>query len=562
MTEYNPASLSGRCGGPEGKEGGCGGGTELVSRAARPLVPENDAGPTVVERLQRELALAQERFRRLYEQTPLGYLTLNAQGWICELNPAAAGLLAEAPAALVGRPLAGFLVASDRHRFLSHLRAALQLRQEVMCELVLDAGTLPSTVVQLRLSPPPMALESPPLVYATLQDLSPLRQTEEALRQSEVHFQATWASAGVGIAHVALDGRCLWANAHFARMLGYREEELVRRPFLELTHPEDRPVQQDRLAALAEGKIPHDTEERRLLHQEGHLVWVEATALLQRDSHGEPSYSIHVLQDISGRKRTETRLKALAESLEQRAAERTALAAERALQLRQLAAQLTETEQRERRRLAQLLHDHLQQNLVALRLKLHRLCRDTSDAQLLNDLQELDALLNESIDSSRGLTYELSPPILHHAGLNAALVWLARWTEDKHGLSVAVLTDSQAEPAEETPRLLLFYGVRELLFNVVKHAQTNQARVEVSRRADQIQIVVSDDGVGFDPAHAERSSQSTCGFGLSSVRERLGWLGGGLEVVAAPGQGTRITLRIPDRPAPDASRPEAVLAAP
>lgn len=519
---------------------------ESLSSAERELVQVRrqleQQGAALLE-TQRELFQTQARCRRFYDEIPLAALTLDAQGWICDLNRAAAALLGEPATALVGRPFAGFLAATDRHKFLRHLHAALQLPQETACELSLAGEAGPERVVQLDLVPTPT---SPVQLRATLSELTALRQAEAALAQSEARFHVTFDSAGVGIAHVALDGSWLLVNPRFAEIVGYSAEELRQQSFHDLTHREDLSVHLTYFTALAHGTLRGYSQEKRLRHRQGHCVWVESAAVLQRHPDGLPHYSIHVVHDISQRKQAEADLKAQAESLEERAAERAALAQRRAQQLRALVAELTVAEQRERRRLAQLLHDHLQQHLVALRLKVHGLCRRTEEPALLEGLQGLDVLLNESIDTSRGLTYELSPPILHHdGGLNAALTWLARGTHEKHGLAVEVVAACDPEPLHPTQRLLLFEGVRELLFNVVKHAGVAKARVEVSESGEQVEVVVSDAGLGFDPAQSARSDDCASGFGLFNVRERLEWLGGSLHLDSAPGQGTRVTMRIP-----------------
>jgi signal transduction histidine kinase len=146
-----------------------------------------------------------------------------------------------------------------------------------------------------------------------------------------------------------------------------------------------------------------------------------------------------------------------------------------------LASELTRAEQRERRRLAQILHDHLQQLLVAARLKLSIVRSELRDEarQGPEQLEQIDHTLDEAITVSRSLTAELSPRILYDAGLPAALEWLAADMEKKHGLAVKVYADPAANPAEETLREFLFQAVREGLFNVVKHAQIGHAIVRV-----------------------------------------------------------------------------------
>ena len=215
----------------------------------------------------------------------------------------------------------------------------------------------------------------------------------------------------------------------------------------------------------------------------------------------------------------------------------------RTAQLRALAAQLAQAEQRERRRIAQLLHDQLQQLLVGARYQLDGMQLDSSSADFNQARQQVDGLLSQCLETSRSLTLELSPPILHEAGLVAALKWLGRWFRETHGLTVRVIADEQAGAEEEELRVMLFVAVRELLFNVVKHGQVQQAWVRVSRLPEnQLKIVVSDQGAGFDPARLRACEGTRSGFGLFSLRERLESLGGQMEVESAPGKGSRFTL--------------------
>jgi signal transduction histidine kinase len=247
------------------------------------------------------------------------------------------------------------------------------------------------------------------------------------------------------------------------------------------------------------------------------------------------------------RKQTERQLKALNETLEQRVAERTATATRRAAQLQALAAELTQTEHRERRRLAQILHDHLQQLLYAARLGLETLrSRDSTDPSTQETIEQIDGLLGECIAESRSLTLQLCPPVLHEAGLAAAAEWLGRHMEQTCGLDVDVKVDPQAEPESEAVRILLFEAARELLFNVVKHAETGQARLALSATRDgRVCLTVSDDGAGCAPTESQSDQPTSSGFGLFSIRERLELMGGRMEIDTAPGRGTRVTVWAP-----------------
>lgn len=218
---------------------------------------------------------------------------------------------------------------------------------------------------------------------------------------------------------------------------------------------------------------------------------------------------------------------------------------QRADPLQALALELTLAEQRERQRLARLLHDHLQQLLYAAKLSLAALRRRAGEPTFRAELAQIDELVDECLEESRSLTVELSPPILAHAGLAAALEWLARRTTEKYRLPVTIDIDPRAEPDREETRLLLFDAARELLFNVVKHARAAAAHLVLRLTAARdIELEVADNGAGFDAA-ARGHAAAPRGFGLFNVGRRLQGWGGAVRIDSAPGRGTRATISLP-----------------
>ncbi len=215
-------------------------------------------------------------------------------------------------------------------------------------------------------------------------------------------------------------------------------------------------------------------------------------------------------------------------------------------QLRMLASELATTEEKERRRMAGFLHDHVSQAIGFCSQKLSKLEADPGDPGAGSTIAELRRLLDETNRNVRTLTFELSPPILYDLGLEAALEWLCEEQGRHHGLDVSFEDEGGEKPLDSVVRGLLFSSARELIINAVKHARPRRIAVATKRCADRILIEVKDDGSGFDPAAVLTARMgSNGGFGLYSVRERLIHLGGSFEIESSPGGGTSVRLGAP-----------------
>lgn len=213
--------------------------------------------------------------------------------------------------------------------------------------------------------------------------------------------------------------------------------------------------------------------------------------------------------------------------------------------LGRLSRELTLAEERERRRLAEHLHDHVGQTLALLRRKLTSLRDRTMFSGLEADLNEAVDLATRAVASVRGMTFDLSPPVLYELGLAPALDWLAERHDKQDGVRVRFLDHSQAIAVEPELRVLVYASVRELVLNSLKHAHARRVEVELRQKEGGLEALVRDDGQGFHPAGLDPRARS--GFGLFSIRERLAGLGGRFELDSAPGAGTQASLWIPLR---------------
>jgi PAS domain S-box-containing protein len=374
-------------------------------------------------------------------------------------------------------------------------------------------------------------------------DITRRKEIERELFESEERFRTLAEALPQIVWSADLAGNMDYVNY---RWIDYTGEVLNSKfNWKRVLHPDDLELT---IAAWQQVLQNHESfqVEHRLRRYDGIYRWFLSRAVPFFDEQGNPVKWLGTATDIHDQKMAEAALKQLNETLEQRVAERTAVAEQRAAQLRVLAGELTQTEQRERRRLAQTLHDHLQQLLVAVKLKLGR----AKGRQSPENVTAAMDLIDQCIQASRSLTVELSPPVVYDAGLAAGLDWLARWMREKHGLQVEVRADPAAQPEGEDLCICLFNSVRELLFNVVKHAGESRATVRMNRlNNDQVEIEISDQGCGFQPAIAapQFTGGPGAGFGLFSIRERIELFNGTFELDSAPGRGTRVVLRAPLR---------------
>jgi signal transduction histidine kinase len=214
-------------------------------------------------------------------------------------------------------------------------------------------------------------------------------------------------------------------------------------------------------------------------------------------------------------------------------------------QLQSMAAEVALAEERERRRIAEGLHDEVIQNLAVAAIKLDGLQLSLLADAACADVRIVRTALGDAITDLRSMTFELSPPMLYEVGLEAALKCLAAEMERTHGIQVQYADDGLEKAVGEEYRATLYRSTRELMINAVKHAQANLIEVTVTRSEDDIHIQVADNGRGFSGKSANMKGSSQGGFGLSSIRERLGKLGGSLLVDTEPGAGTRMTLVAP-----------------
>lgn len=240
---------------------------------------------------------------------------------------------------------------------------------------------------------------------------------------------------------------------------------------------------------------------------------------------------------------------------------------QRTRQLRTLFSELTKVEQQERQKLAQILHDDLQQTLVAVKLRidnaLHEIksLPEAAREEAETCVREAARMIRDAISTSRSLSTELAPRILYETGLPRALEWLGDQMQQKYKLHVQVRAQPDADFEDNDMRTLLFQAARELLSNVHEHARVREAQLDLVRRQGSIELHVTDQGGGISAKEMDNLFSREGHFGLISIQERIAGVGGRMEIQSRPGKGTRVSLIVPEEPPRVETAPEVIAAA-
>jgi signal transduction histidine kinase len=213
--------------------------------------------------------------------------------------------------------------------------------------------------------------------------------------------------------------------------------------------------------------------------------------------------------------------------------------------LKAMSSELIISEEKQRRAIAADLHDHVGQLLASSRMQIAAIDARMSKEAIFDELNHISAGLLGAIKATRRAIFELSPPQLNEIGLVAALAdWMGEEVEVKHGIKAVIMGDDKRFDISNEERYLLFRCVRELMINVIKHAQANKVALRIVEENDLLTIGVEDNGIGMDRTRDLKDPKHS-GFGLFSIEERIQNVGGSMDINSKLGSGTKITLFLP-----------------
>lgn len=353
------------------------------------------------------------------------------------------------------------------------------------------------------------------------------KRSEEHLKLLESAFQQSNDSIIITTAvpnHPS--SKIVFVNSAFTKMTGYSEDEVKANPSLILQGPYDNRSEWIKLENSKTGNKSFYIETINY-KKDGSKLNLAWQIFPIKDERGRISHFVSIQRDIT----------------EQKKAERELIKHQK--QLRALASQLSLAEERERRRIAILLHDNIAQTLAIAKIKLGILETSISKEDTHRLLKEIRDLVDTSLNHCKSLTFELSPPILYELGLESAIEWLGEQIESQHNIKFIFETKNLSHKnihrdIKKDIKILLYQVVKELCINIIKHAEANKIKIYFKKYNDKIEIDVEDDGKGFDPTQLNKSNS----FGIFSIKERLSHYGGYFSINSSPGKGTKISLSL------------------
>jgi len=368
----------------------------------------------------------------------------------------------------------------------------------------------------------PFLNEERDLIRSVAQELARTIERKRAEEHLKIMESAIASSINaIGLANFY--GYLNYVNHSLVRMWGYdNADELLGKPTRILWHSLEKAMEVYRVICDVGGWIGELAAERK----DGTTFDVHLSASKVTDDFGNPICMMATIIDVTERKQAEKKI----------------LGYQRRLQ--SLYSEMSLSEERQRRHIAQDLHDCTGQSFSLCKLRLEALRKSLSAADFAKPLDEIIELVNQMIQEARSLIFKLSPPILYELGLEPAVGWLAEQLAQEYVIPCDFENDTQPKPVNEDVKVMLFQVVRELLANIAKHSGARSAKICISRVNDTMRISVEDNGAGFDPDEAALYTRKIPGFGLFSIRQRLIHIGGSFEI-ESDANGTLVILTAP-----------------
>ncbi len=477
-----------------------------IESVFRDITEQKKAAERLRESKERYQSLSDASFEAIF---------ISEKGVCIEQNSQAEKMFGYTLSEAVGRKGTEWIVPEDREIVMNKMLSDDDTEPYEVTALRKDGTTFPAEI-QARMT----HYEERGVRVTALSDITARKKAEEELRESEEKFKTLVTNTEEIIYMIDIDGTFLLSEGKGLEKLGLKGGDVVGKSVFDLY--KDFP---EMLEAM-----------RKVFNGETVIEEFEVN-----DNYFKNWYTPHLNQEgeIIG-------LLGLSINItEQKQAELQILEYQK--RLKDLAIELTLAEEKVRKQIAGDLHDNVGQLLTSSRMQLSTINDEMDKFEVGKKIKSISAALLQASQATRDAIFNLSPPQLHEIGLYAAIHdWMKEQIEIKYGIKTAISGKKEKYKLDENTRFLLFRSIRELIINVTKHARAAHLNIELNRKKDMLEIMVRDDGVGFD-YNSKLFKLKSDSYGLFSIQERISDLGGSIKITSTPGSGTKIKLVIPLR---------------
>ena len=346
------------------------------------------------------------------------------------------------------------------------------------------------------------------------------KRAEAALRESEERYRELFENARDAIYVHDLNGRYTSVNRAAEALSGYPRDEILGRHFTEFLGPEHIGQACDCLLEKLE-REGETTYEVEVIAKDGRRVPVEVSS--------RPIFENGRIVGVQGTARDITERKQTQDTL------------------RMFSRQLIEAQEDERRRIARDLHDQIGQTLTAVKMNLYTVQRFSNAPEAAHCFKDNIDAVDEALRLVRDLSVDLRPPLLDDLGLATALCWYVDRYEKRAGVTTEVIIElpNQNERFSRELETACFRIAQEALTNVARHARATHVLLQLARTPTGLEMIVRDDGVGFDPAALRKRARRVATLGLLGMQERAHAAGGVLAIHSELSKGTEVRFSMP-----------------
>jgi len=358
------------------------------------------------------------------------------------------------------------------------------------------------------------------------QDITEQKLTRTKIEKAEEMYRILTDHSNDIICMHETDGTFKYISPSVKNILGYEQSEYLGKKIFDLVHEDDtKSIKEVMHKRLFNNELSKPFS-YRVLHKKGHFVWLEFFS--------SPVYKDNKLSHFVTYSRDITQWMLAKEEIQ-----------EYQTSLQKLTTEITLIEEKQKKEIASNIHDHLSQSLVISKMRINELKKKPLQKGIVEDLKFIEKNISDALKNSRKITYDLSPPVLYQLGIIDALNWLVEEVETTHKIKCIINSNVTTLILDDVKSILLYRSIQEVINNAVKYSNASHITLNINKNKLGLDILLNDNGTGFDTSTLNTHNHTGSGFGLFTVRERIRNIKGEFRIASEINKGTHVTFFIP-----------------